>query len=390
MIKIIDEKCDNCGICKEKCPFSAIDEVDNKIQINSNCKECLVCVKSCPHQAIENKTKAREKKDFSQYKNVCVYGEEDNGELSEVTYELLTKGRELAKKLKTKLNLIIISRIEKEKFDKLKKYGIDEIYMYNYFEPYDCKIYAEILNDFISKYKPNIILFPATYIGRELAPYVASKCDTGITADCTKLEIDENTKLLKQTRPTFGGKMLATITIPNHKPQICTVRPGVFKDITSNKNKKIQLIEETVKTNTKINKIIVSDKKKEKQMNDLKNAEIIVAGGMGLGRKEGFEVLKKLADILGGQIATTRACVDAGWIDKKYQIGQTGINVKPKIYIACGISGAIQHTAGIKNSNYIIAINKDEKAPIFEIADYGIVGDLYVEIPKIIERLGGK
>ena len=393
MIKVLNEECINCNICKEKCPFNAIDIVDNKIHINSNCKECLVCVKSCPKKAIiQEINKVRKKKTDDNYDGVCVYGEGSEGILKNVTYELLTKGRELADELETKLSIVIVNKIEEEELLKLQRYGVDEIIKYNYLNNrYNCDVYAQILEKFILKYKPDIFLFPATDIGRELAPFIASRCNTGITADCTKLEIDKDKRLLKQTRPTFGGKMLATITIPNNKPQMCTVREGVLENKESRNKKNANIINEKIDLQEKMTKIILSSRKKRtnKEIN-LSKSEIIVAGGMGLRNKNGFELLKKLADILGGEIATTRACVEAGWIDKKYQIGQTGVTVKPKIYIACGISGAIQHIAGIKNSNYIIAINNDKTAPIFKIADYGIVGDLYTEIPKIIEKLGGK
>lgn len=389
MIKVLSDRCVNCNMCKEKCPFGAIETINNKIYINSNCKECLMCVKSCPNNAITYDKIEKKITNLIEYKNVCIFGQSMDKKLEEITYELLTKGRELANQLDTKLILVVIGKIKEEDIEKSKEYGVDKIIKYTYSGQYDCMIYAQFLLDFVHKYKPDIFLFPATDIGRELAPFLASKCNTGITADCTKLDIDKDTNLLKQTRPTFGGKMLATIKIPDNKPQMCTVRQGIFLAEKVKKNEVVDIIEEKIKIEQEKNKIIIDNIRKQNKEMNLKDAEIIIAGGMGLGKKEGFELLRKLAYILKGQIATTRACVEAGWIDKKYQIGQTGISVKPKIYIACGISGAIQHTAGIKNSNYIIAINKDVNAPIFKIADYGIVGDLYKEIPKIIKKLGG-
>ena len=325
-----------------------------------------------------------------EYNGIYIYGEINNNKLIDITYELLSKGRPLADKLNSKLNLVCINQIKDDDFKVLQRYRVDEVICYNYSNEYDCSTYGDILEKFVEKYKPDVLLFPATNIGRELAPFLASKCHTGITADCTMLEIDENTKLLRQTRPTFGGKMLATIIIPNNKPQICTVRQGIFDKVEQENETEPKMVIENINIGYKSSKTIIEKNKRvsDKQI-DLRNAEIIIAGGMGLKNKDGFELLGRLAKVLGGEIGATRACVDAGWIDKKYQIGQTGISVKPKIYIACGISGAIQHTAGIKNANYIIAINSDKNAPIFEIADYGIVGDLYEIIPKLISKLGG-
>jgi electron transfer flavoprotein alpha subunit/NAD-dependent dihydropyrimidine dehydrogenase PreA subunit len=391
MVKIIREKCINCNICKEKCPFGAIENKDNRLEINENCKECMICLKNCPQKAIIQEKIDKIDKKLEDFKGVYIFGELEEDKLHNATYELLTKGGELAEKLEENLGLIIIGNVCDEEKNKLMEYGIDDIYLFNINDKnYDCKTYSNCLKNFVEKNKPNILLFSATSMGRELAPYLASQCETGITADCTKLDIDESNKLLKQTRPTFGGKMLATITMPNHRPQICTVRPGVFEEVRLTEKKAAKYIKENVVFNKNENKEILKKINKVKRDSELENAEIIVAGGMGLGKKEGFDLIKKLANSLNGQIATTRACVEEGWIDSKYQIGQTGINVSPKIYIACGISGAIQHVAGVKNANYIIAINKDKNAPIFEIADYGIIGDLYEVILRIIEKIGGK
>ena len=391
MIKVELSKCTMCEICKNKCPFGAIEIINNKVVVNENCKECSICVRNCPSQAIKKISNDNIISD-TEFKNVYIYGESHNGKLKKVVYELLSQGRILSKKLNSKLGLVVIENINLSEKEKLKKYNIDKIHVLNEKEiNYDNKKYSYYIKKFIDKYKPDIILFPATSIGREIAPYVASMCKTGVTADCTKLDIDLETKLLKQTRPTFGGKLFATITIPNTKPQICTVRSGVFLDEPLNKEKEYQYILDNFDINKlKENKKIINIENKKQEKINLEKAEIIVAGGLGLKDKTGFELLKKLANLLNGEIATTRACVEKGWIDSKYQIGQTGITVRPKIYIACGISGAIQHMSGIKNCNYIIAINEDRNAPIFEQADYGIVGDLYNILPKLIEKLEGK
>ena len=229
----------------------------------------------------------------------------------------------------------------------------------------------------------------ATHVGRDLAPCLAVKCGTGLTADCTKLEIDPTDKKLMQTRPAFGGNLMATILCPGHRPQMSTVRPGVMEKAVRVPGRKGELIELEAKFKKgEIRQTVLEIIKNVGETVSLTDAEIIVSGGLGIGGPEGFNLLKQLADKLGGTIASSRACVDAGWIDHSYQVGQTGTTVKPKIYFACGISGAIQHLAGMQNSDYIVAINKNENAPIFEVADYGIVGDLFKVIPAIIEALG--
>ena len=255
-------------------------------------------------------------------------------------------------------------------------------------ENYRTDAYTKVIFEAISQYKPEIVLLGATHIGRDLGPCLAVKCNTGLTADCTNLEIDPEDKKIKQTRPAFGGNFMATIVCPNTRPQMSTVRPGVMDKAVYEDGRKGELIKLPVEfkagdIRTKVLEIV----KNAGEMVSLTDAEIIVAGGMGLGKREGFEHLKKLADKLGGTVAASRACVDAGWIDHSYQVGQTGTTVKPRIYFACGISGAIQHLAGMQNSDYIVAVNKNESAPIFEVADYGIVGDLYEVIPVMLEAL---
>ena len=389
MIKIDKNKCILCKICEKNCPFNAISIQDNKVIIGDNCTNCLNCVKKCPKHAIISKNKKSNDKKYDNY-DVCIYGEKKNNSLIKAVYELLSEGSKLSKKLNSKLVLVVIGDLKSGDKKELESYDVDEVYLLKSESiEYDNIMYCQYLNEYVKTHTPYIFLFPASLMGRELAPYLGSMCNTGVTADCTKLEIDEQTKLLKQTRPTFGGKLFATINIPNSLPQICTIRPGTM-DINKNKNlkKTIYIEENYINKFKKSMKKVVSDRLIDNiKKVDLKNADIIVAGGLGLGNKEGFELLKKLAKLLNGQVAATRACVENKWIGEEYQIGQTGITVSPKIYIACGISGAVQHMAGIKNCNYIIAINKDKNAPIFDVADYGIVEDLYEVIPDIISKL---
>ncbi|MEG0541566.1 MAG: electron transfer flavoprotein subunit alpha/FixB family protein, partial [Angelakisella sp.] len=268
--------------------------------------------------------------------------------------------------------------------------GADKVYVADAPElkNYTTDGYTKVIMEAITKYKPEIVLLGATHIGRDLGPCLAVQCGTGLTADCTKLEIDPESKGIMQTRPAFGGNLMATIVCPNHRPQMSTVRPGVMSKAVRDDSRKGEVIQ--LKVNLKEGDIrtkILEIVKNIGEIVCLTDAEVIVSGGMGLGKPEGFQLLHKLADRLGGCVAGSRAAVDAGWIDHAYQVGQTGTTVKPRLYFACGISGAIQHVAGMQNSDYIIAINKDDAAPIFDIADYGIVGDLYSVVPAILDAL---
>ena len=389
-VNVIKEKCKGCSICVKNCPFEAIT-MENKIAvIGAACTGCGVCVEKCPFKAIEKTEKEREVKDLSAYKDVWVFAEQRDGVIMPVVIELLGEGKKLANEVGCNLCAVLCGHHVEGLADQLFEYGADKVYVADHEElaTYRTDAYTKVINDAIEEYKPEIVLLGATHIGRDLGPCLAVKANTGLTADCTKLEIDPEDKKIKQTRPAFGGNLMATIVCPNHRPQMSTVRPGVMEKAAFEEGRKGELIKLNVEfkegdIRTKVLEIV----KTMKDTVSLTDAEIIVSGGMGLGKPEGFELLKQLADKLGGIVAASRAAVDAGWIDHAYQVGQTGTTVKPKIYIACGISGAIQHVAGMQNSEQIIAINTNENAPIFEIADYGIVGDLYKVIPAIMEAL---
>ena len=389
-VNVIKEKCKGCSICVKNCPFEAIT-MENKIAvIGAACTGCGVCVEKCPFKAIEKTEEEREVKDLSAYKDVWVFAEQRDGVITPVVIELLGEGKKLANEVGCNLCAVLCGHHVEGLADQLFEYGADKVYVADHEElaTYRTDAYTKVINDAIEEYKPEIVLLGATHIGRDLGPCLAVKANTGLTADCTKLEIDPEDKKIKQTRPAFGGNLMATIVCPNHRPQMSTVRPGVMEKAAFEEGRKGELIKLNVEfkegdIRTKVLEIV----KTMKDTVSLTDAEIIVSGGMGLGKPEGFELLKQLADKLGGIVAASRAAVDAGWIDHAYQVGQTGTTVKPKIYIACGISGAIQHVAGMQNSEQIIAINTNENAPIFEIADYGIVGDLYKVIPAIMEAL---
>ncbi len=326
--------------------------------------------------------------DLSQYKNVWVFAEQRQGKIMNVAIELLGEGRKLADELGCDLCALLLGSDVSALADELFAYGADKVYLAEspLLENYTTDGYTKVISDMINEYKPDIVLYGATNIGRDLGARIAARIDTGLTADCTKLEINPETKGLMMTRPAFGGNLMATIACPDNRPQMSTVRPGVMEKAKKQEGRTGELIPVDVKLteddiHVKILRIVKSDKPEV----SLTDAKVIVSGGRGLGGPEGFDVIKQLADKFGGVVGSSRACVDAGWISKAHQVGQTGTTVKPDIYIACGISGAIQHKAGMQDSKIIIAINKDPEAPIFEIADYGIVGDLYKVIPELIK-----
>ncbi|HBC97804.1 MAG TPA: electron transfer flavoprotein subunit alpha [Clostridium sp.] len=389
-MRVLKDKCKGCTKCVQNCPFGAITMKNKIADIGGACTGCGVCVKICPFGAIEKVEEEKKLVDLSAYKGVWVFAEQRQGKIMPVVIELLGEGKKLAKEVGTELCAVLCGNNVGKLADELFAYGADKVYVADHpeLENYRTDAYGKVIFEAISKYKPEIVLLGATHIGRDLGPCLAVKCSTGLTADCTKLEIDPEDKKIKQTRPAFGGNLMATIVCPNNRPQMSTVRPGVMDKAVYEKGRKGQLVKLNVEFEKgDIRTKVVDVVKKVENAVSLTDADIIVSGGMGLGKSEGFKLLKQLADKLGGTIAASRACVDAGWIDHSYQIGQTGTTVKPKIYFACGISGAIQHLAGMQNSDYIVAINKNENAPIFKVADYGIVGDLYQAIPAILEEL---
>ncbi len=394
-IKIDAEKCIGCGICVKECPFEAmtmtVGEGGKKLPETGNgCTECGRCVEACPKGAITRTGTSMKNVDISMYHGVWVYAEQRAGKLMNVAIELLGEGRKLADEIGTELCAVLVGSDCDDLVDELFAYGAEKVYYANNPElkNYTTDGYTAAVYRAILKYKPEVVLYGATHIGRDLAPSVAVKCGTGLTADCTKLDIDPETKGLRQTRPAFGGNLMATIVCPNHRPQMSTVRPGVMAKPEKVLGKKGELIDLNIKFKKgEIRQQVLDVVKKVGEMASLTDAKIIVSGGRGIGGPEGFDTIRALANKLGGSIGSSRACVDAGWIDHSFQVGQTGTTVKPDLYVACGISGAIQHLAGMQTSKTIVAINKNENAPIFEVADIGIVGDLFKVIPAIIEEL---
>ncbi|KAB3529867.1 electron transfer flavoprotein subunit alpha/FixB family protein [Alkaliphilus serpentinus] len=327
---------------------------------------------------------------ISEYKGVWVFAEQRGGEILNVSLELLGKGRELADSLGTKLTAVLLGDQVKDIASELIHYGADEVIVVEdkLLKVYMTETYTKVMTKVINERKPDIILMGATAIGRDLAPRVSARIHTGLTADCTSLEIEEDTKNLLMTRPAFGGNIMATIICPDHKPQMSTVRPGVMVKMERDECRSGEIIELSSELTEKdVNVEIIEIVKEEKAKMKIEEAEVLVSGGRGLGKKENFATLELLAKELGGLVSGSRAVVDAGWIDRDYQVGQTGKTVRPNLYIACGISGAIQHVTGMEDSDLIIAINKNSTAPIFEVADVGIVGDVEKVIPAVIEEL---
>ncbi|AVP65756.1 electron transfer flavoprotein subunit alpha/FixB family protein [Clostridium botulinum] len=327
---------------------------------------------------------------LSDFKGIWVFAEQREGKLQKVVLELIGKGKELSKKLGVELTAVLLGNNVDDIAQQLIQYGADKVLYANdpLLKNYTTDGYTKVIYDLIQKRKPEILLVGATYIGRDLAPRISSRLGTGLTADCTGLDIDEDARNLLMTRPAFGGNLMATIVCESNRPQMSTVRPGVFEKLEKDNSRKGNI--EKIKFDLKESDIKVKIKeviKLAKKIEDISEAKILVSGGRGLGGPEGFKELRELADLIGGAISGSRAAVDSGWIDKAYQVGQTGKTVRPNLYIACGISGAIQHLAGMQDSDYIVAINKDESAPIMKVADLSIVGDYKKVLPSMIDEI---
>ncbi len=389
-ITVILNKCTGCTLCVRSCPFGAITMANKKAVIDmAKCTLCGACVPVCKFSAIELKKETIGTKDLSSYKDVWVFCEQKKGVIQTISFELLGEGKKLAKKLGAKLCAVILGHDIESKIEELSHRLADKIYIVDdpALKSYLDDPYTEVLVSLVEEYKPEIILCGATVIGRSLGARVAIKIDAGLTADCTGLDIDEKEKLLLQTRPAFGGNIMATIITPNHRPQMATVRHKVMKEAEIHKGHKAEVIRKKypaalLKSRTTLLDIV---EEIEETVN-LSEADIIVSGGRGLGGPENFAMVKELAKVLGGAVGSSRAAVDAGWMPYSHQVGQTGKTVCPKLYIACGISGQIQHLIGMQSSKVIVAINKDPDAPIFKVATYGIVGDIFEIIPAITKE----
>ncbi|MCI1944135.1 electron transfer flavoprotein subunit alpha [Clostridium luticellarii] len=375
------------------CPFGAMESKEGSLEINAACKMCKLCVKKGPEGVVEFVEDKVEEIDKSLWKGIAVYVDHVEGNIHPVTYELIGKAKELAAKISEDYPVyaVFVGYNIKDKAKEILHYGVDEVFVYDYEELKDFIIepYTAAMEDFINKIKPSTLLVGATTVGRSLAPRVAARFKTGLTADCTILDMKKNTDLV-QIRPAFGGNIMAQILNPNHRPQLATVRYKVMNapersESTSGKITVQEMDKKKFKSGIKVLKVTKKEVEKE-----ISEADIIVAVGRAFKNEKDLEMAYELADLLGGQVACTRPLIEAGWIDSKRQIGLSGRTVKPKLIITCGISGSVQFVAGMNNSDLIIAINKDPKASIFNVAHYGIVGDIYEIIPKLIENIKSK
>lgn len=390
MAKIIvnQNKIDNIEDVLELCPFGALEEIEGKVEINAACKMCKMCVKKGPEGAFEFEEDEKVVINKDEWKGITVYVEHSDGEIHPVTYELIGKARELAAKINHPVYCVFVGNNIKDKCSPLLSYGVDEVFVYDdeELDKFRIEPYTAAVENYISKIKPTIMLFGGTTIGRSLAPRLAARFRTGLTADCTILDIQENTDL-DQIRPAFGGNIMAHINTPNHRPQFATVRYKIFNapEKVENPNGKITICE--IEKNKLQSNIKVLETKIKNKVIGIEDAEVVVVVSRAFKKAEDIEMAEKLADLLGAQIGGTRPTIEAGWVDPRKQIGLSGRTVKPKLIITCGVSGAVQFVAGMNGSDYIIAINQDENAPIFDVAHLALIGDIYEIIPMLIEKI---
>ena len=389
-LRVNEETCTGCGICIKTCPFGALTLEGELVRIGDNCNDCGACVSSCPSEAlILERPEQAAAVDLSQYKDVWVVIEYEKKGVSHVALELLGKGRDLADTLGSRLCGLILGESVSKLSQDIFAHGADVAYVVESpaLRKYRTDPYVDAAAFLIRKYKPEIVLMGATTTGRDFAGALATEIGTGLTADCTGLEIEPDTKNLIQTRPAFGGNIMAQIVCRRHRPQMATVRPKVMELPKRTDGKKGEIVTEKIDFDEErfLTRVLEFIKEEGATVN-LADANVIVSGGRGLGEPQNFKVVEELARTLGGAVGASRAAVDAGWIQYPHQVGQTGKTVRPKLYIACGISGAIQHLAGMQTSDIIVAINKDPDAPIFKVATFGIVGDLFKVVPILTEK----
>jgi len=396
LIEIDRELCIGCEACVDACAFDAIHLDDQEIAVaNDNCTACGACIDECPVEALRlpgAETPVVVTTDLGAYQGVWFWVEQFGGEAGSISWEMAGKGRELADQLGTTLTACLLGQDVEAIAQEAIAYGADRVFLVEdpTLQSYRTDPYAAVMIDLVERYKPEILIMGASSRGRDLAGSVATRLVTGLTADCTALDIDPETRQLRQTRPAFGGNIMATILCPNHRPQMATVRHRVFEVPEKDASRQGQIVREKalMAEDDIVTKVV--DFVTEEGTVNLADARIIVSGGRGVKGPEGFEPVRELAQVLGGAVGSSRAAVDAGWIPYAHQVGQTGRTVRPDLYIACGISGAIQHLAGMRTAKVIVAINRDPDAPIFDVAHHGIVGDLFQVVPALTEAFRKK
>ena len=384
------ELCNGCGRCIKVCPYGGVELKEGKAVLTDRCTACGACIETCKVAAIGSDIQEKEIPDFSDFKGVWVFAEQRDGVLGRVSLELLGLGQTLAQELNQELSAVLLGHEVEYLAEELGEFGARNIYLVQHrlLAHYQTTPYAKVISQLLGEHKPNILLIGATTIGRDLAPRVSMRLNLGLTADCTELTIDPTDGSLLQTRPAFGGNVMATIRTPYSRPQMATVRPGVMEAKRTDGSSPCTITEKRVTLLDKdaLTGVLEVAREQRKGVN-LCDAAVIVAGGRGVGSKESMECLFSLAEDLGGEVAGTRMVIEEGWLPVERQVGQTGQTVRPELYIACGISGAIQHRAGMLNSRYVIAVNNDERTPIFQVADWGIVGDLHEVVPRLNRAL---
>ena len=388
VLTINNKRCNLCGKCVMVCPFNAISQQDDKIEISAGCKMCKLCLKNCPVKAIGLIDEKRVMVNKEEWRGILVFVEHLEGNIHPVTLELIGKARELADPIKHPVYCLFMGDGIDQKAENLLRYPVDKVFIYEDKELKYFRVdnYTNIFEDCLRKVKPSIVLVGATSVGRSLAPRVAARFRTGLTADCTALEIRENTDLV-QIRPAFGGNIMAQIITPYARPQFATVRYKVMTPVPRVTRpwgtiERCSVLPEKLRSQITVRQVVMKE-----ELPGISEAEVLVAAGRGVREQKDLAALEELATMLGGQLAVTRPLVEMGWAHYTRQIGLSGRTVKPKLIITCGISGAVQFSAGMNASECILAINKDRNAPIFNLAHYGVVGDLYEVIPLLMEKI---
>ncbi|HBI14135.1 MAG TPA: electron transfer flavoprotein subunit alpha [Desulfobulbaceae bacterium] len=391
MLIVDKEKCIGCGVCEANCPFGAITVIDGCAVVNDLCTLCGSCVEVCEPQALRIEgAEKNNRANLDEWSGIWVFAEFRHGVIAPVSFELLGVGRKLADTRGVPLSAVVFGKGVEASAGELIACGADQVYVVD--DPrlaqYREDVFGRVLERLIRDHQPEVVLAGATAIGRSFIPQVANALNAGLTADCTHLDIRREDGMLLQTRPAFGGNIMATIECPHSRPQMATVRPKVMAPLPSDQARQGEVIRVELPDEAFLSRVEVLESVLSKQDKvNIQEADILVSGGRGLESEKGFALLRELAEELGGTVSASRAAVDAGWIPYRHQVGQTGKTVCPKLYIACGISGAIQHAVGMQSAETIVAINRDENAPIFDIATYGLVGDLFEIVPLLTKKI---